>query len=386
MAYTFTGGRELGSRAGPLSLAHWDAVGLGRGARGRSRCFAYMQNCDGHMNWTGIPVLVTGGASFIGSHLVDALVALGAIVTVADDLSSGRLEHIQDHVAAGRVRFVRADLSRVEAADAATKGQSCVFHLAAAHGGRGYIESHELACASNLVLDGVVFAACARQGVERIVFASSGCVYPVDLQSRADAIVRLSEDMVEAPYNPDGMYGWSKLTSERVLDCYARERGMKTVSCRYFTAYGPRATESHAVIAMIARAFVRETPFVVWGTGEQIRNWTYVSDIVEGTIRSAAIAGAGVAVNVGTTEGTRVIDAAKMVLELAHHQTEIVPRPEMPTGPYYRIADDIRLATLSGWRPTVSFADGLRMTYDWYVGSKDAAEVKRTLPQLLFER
>ena len=130
------------------------------------------------MNWQGIRVLVTGGASFIGSHLVDALVLRGAQVTVVDDLSSGRLENLQSHVDAGDITFIEGDLRLQDTADSAVSGQSCVFHLAADHGGRGYIETHEANCASNVLLDGLVFNACVANGVQQIVYASSGCVYP----------------------------------------------------------------------------------------------------------------------------------------------------------------------------------------------------------------
>src|ERR671923_776183 len=98
---------------------------------------------------------------------------------------------------------------------------------------------------------------------------------------------------------------------------------MKSVSCRYFTVYGDRGHENHAVVAMIARAFVRENPYVVWGTGEQIRNWTHVSDIVAGTILAAEKIDDGTAVNLGTMERTRVIDAAHEVLRYTEHDAPI---------------------------------------------------------------
>ncbi len=338
------------------------------------------------MNWAGVPVLVTGGASFIGSHLVDALVERKARVTVVDDLSSGRLEHLQAHLSVGAVRFLQADLRRQDTASSAVSGQHCVFHLAAAHGGRGYLETHEAACASNFMLDGVVFDACVRNGVESIVYASSGCVYPCRLQNSHDHIVKLSEGQVGPPFEADGIYGWAKLMGEKVLAAYAREHQFRAVSCRYFTAYGPRATESHAVMAMIARAFVKQDPFEVWGTGEQIRNWTYVSDIVDGTLLAAEHFGDGDAVNIGTMEGTRVIEAAELVLRLTRHPAAIVKRPEMPTGPYYRIADNAKLFNRTGWRPEVGFADGLARTLGWYYSAKSEASIRSELAHLLFER
>ncbi len=97
---------------------------------------------------------------------------------------------------------------------------------------------------------------------------------------------------------------------ELTLRAYHREHGLKAASCRYFTVFGPRAKENHAVIALIAKAVARQDPFEVWGTGEQIRNWTYVDDIVTGTLRAAETIDDGTAVNLGTMERIRVRDAA----------------------------------------------------------------------------
>ena len=338
------------------------------------------------MTWRGVEVLVTGGASFIGSHLVDALVKQGAKVAVVDNLSSGRLENIQPHLEAGDVTFVEADLLRQDVAESAVAGRSCVFHLAADHGGRGYIDTHEANCAGNLTLDGLVFRACVENGVERIVYASSGCVYPKALQADPDKIVNLEESQVGPPFDADGIYGWAKLMGEKVLAAYARERGIQAVSCRYFTAYGPRANESHAVMAMIARAFIHEDPFEVWGTGEQIRNWTHVSDIVAGTLLAASLPTQGEAFNIGTMEATRVLDAAKMILQRSGHDVPIVTRPDLPTGPYYRISDNTRLYERTGWRPEVTFAQGLAQTMDWYNATKSVPDIERRLSELLFDR
>lgn len=338
------------------------------------------------MNWQGLRVLVTGGASFIGSHLVDALIERGARVRVVDNLSSGRLENIQDHVEAGRVEFVRANLNDRRVAAEAVRGTAVVFHLAADHGGRGYVELHQVACGLNLALDAVVFAACQEAGVEKLVFASSGCVYPNHLQTDPHAMLYLTEQMVGPPYDADNMYGWAKLMGEMMLRAYAAETGMKSASCRYFTAYGERGHENHAVIAMIARAFVKQAPFVVWGTGEQIRNWTHVSDVVAGTILAAERIDDGTAVNLGTTERTRVIDAAREVLRYTGHVADIELHPEMPTGPLNRVADNSLAKKLLGWEPQVTFTDGLQRTIDWYFREKDRDAVAGSLAALLSER
>lgn len=338
------------------------------------------------MQWENLSVLVTGGASFIGSHLVDALLARGARVRVADDLSSGRLENIRGHIEEGRVEFVPADLRDPGVAQQLVKGMTVVFHLAADHGGRGYVDLHQAACATNLMLDGLVFKACHDMRVEKIVYASSGCVYPNHLQTDPNKILYLSEDMVGPPYDADNMYGWAKLMGELTLRAFYKDWGMKSACCRYFTVYGPRGVENHAVMAMICRAFIGQDPFVVWGTGEQIRNWTYVEDIVSGTILAAEQIDDGAAVNLGTMERIKVIDAAREILRTLERKPRIQFHPEMPTGPLNRVADNSLAKKLLGWEPRVKFVDGLNRTIEWYLTTKNNAEAGRALESMLTER
>ena len=338
------------------------------------------------MDWSKQKVLVTGGASFIGSHLVDALVARGTSVRVVDNLSSGKIENIQAHIENGRVEFFQKDLLVPGVAQQAVEGIDIVFHLAADHGGRGYVDLHQAACATNLGLDSTLFMVCRKADVGKVVYASSGCVYPNDLQNNPDEELYLTEDMVGPGYDADNMYGWAKLMAEMTLKAYYDDYGMKSACCRYFTVYGERGVENHAVIAMLARAFVGENPFVVWGTGKQVRNWTYVSDIVDGTILAAEKISDATAVNLGTMERTRVIDAVQEVLRYTGHRAEIEFRPEMPTGPYNRVADNSLAKKLVGWEPQVFFMDGLHRTIDWYFASKDREQVKVILERMLTER
>jgi len=338
------------------------------------------------MDWQGTKVLVTGGASFIGSHLVDALIARGADVRVVDDLSSGRLENIQSYIDNGKVEFREGDLLRQDMAESCVEGMDVVFHLAAAHGGRGYVDLHQAACATNLAMDGMLFMACRKAGVGKVVYASSGCVYPNFLQTDPGEILYLTEDKVGPPYEADNMYGWAKLMAEFALRAYHDEWGMATASCRYFTVYGERGKEDHAVIAMIARAFVRQDPFIVWGDGEQIRNWTYVGDIVEGTVLAAEKIDDGTAVNLGTMERTRVLDAVQEVMRYTGHQAGIELHPEMPTGPLNRVADNSLAREILGWEPDMKFMDGLHRTIDWYFATKDRGEVAKKLETSLTER
>src|SRR6267143_991907 len=265
--------------------------------------------------WSGKLALVTGGASFIGSTLTDQLLARGAMVRIVDDLSSGHLDNIRGHLGGGHVDFLHADLREPGVARAAMHGVDTLFHLAADHGGRGYVDLHQAGPASNFLLDGLVFA--------------------------------------------------------EALQAYAKEHGMGAASCRYFTVYGPRGVENHAVIAMIARAFLGQDPFEIWGDGSQIRNWTYIDDIVGGTILAGEKINDGTAINLGTMERITVLECAKLVGEMTGHKAEIKRRPDMPTGPLNRVADNALAKRLLGWEPKTLFRQGLKKTIDWYYANKD---------------
>src|SRR6266536_5791885 len=267
--------------------------------------------------WNDVRVLVTGGASFIGSHLVDRLLEAGATVTVADDLSNGTLGNLEHSFE--RLTFLEGDLRDREFAREAVAGRHVVFHLAAAHGGRGFIDTHPADCSSNLVLDGIVFDEAMQAKVDRVCFASSACVYPVQHQVKSlnGNMIYLKEEWAdpfkEGCASSDGEYGWAKLMGELSLGAYRKQYGLKSVSCRLFTAYGERENETHAVIALIAKAFIKMDPYEMWGDGEQDRNFTYVGDIADGMIRAAERIEDASAINIGTVEHIKIIDSAKMI-------------------------------------------------------------------------
>jgi nucleoside-diphosphate-sugar epimerase len=317
---------------------------------------------------------------------VDRLVERGAHVSVVDDLTSGRRSNIDAHIRSGAVKFIEADLREPGVTRSTMKGVQIVFHLAADHGGRGYVDLHQAGPASNLFLDGLIFWEAVKAGVQKVVFASSGCVYPNYMQTDPKKEIYLREADVNPPHDADNMYGWAKLMAELTLQAYHREHNLGAASCRYFTVYGPRGVENHAVIAMIARAFVKQNPFEVWGDGTQIRNWTYVDDIVSGTILAAEKINDGTAVNLGTMERVRVVDAVKMVLEFSGHKAELRFRPDMPTGPANRVADNSLAKKLLGWEPKTTFRDGLRKTMDWYFSTKQQEQVRGVLDTMLTAR
>ncbi|MEO8523276.1 MAG: NAD-dependent epimerase/dehydratase family protein [Caldimonas sp.] len=347
---------------------------------------------ESNMNgWGGVPVLVTGGASFIGSHLVDSLVKLGAKVRVADDLSSGRLENLE--LSIGQIEFREGDLRERSFARDVMQGRQVVFHLAACHGGRGFIDSHPADCASNMVLDGTVIDEAHRAKVDRFCFASSACVYPVQLQvaPQDGNTVYLREEWAnpfkEGCASSDGEYGWAKLMGEMTLQAYAKQYGLKSVSCRLFTAYGERENETHAVVALIAKAFVRMDPYEIWGDGQQTRNFTYVGDIVEGMIRAAQRVTDGSPVNVGTAEHVKIIECAEKIFDVTGFRPkEIFFDRTKPVGVYSRAADLTRTRATLEWEPQTSVDEGLKRTIEWYYRANRVPDIAARLGVLLTER
>jgi UDP-glucose 4-epimerase len=336
-------------------------------------------------------VVVTGGASFIGSHLVEKLVSLGSLVTVVDDLSSGlevNLAAIRD-----KIIFINADLRDQQVAQDSLKGADVVFHLANIHGGRGFIESHPGEIAQNFLIDGNVFYAAQKNNVDRVCFASSACVYPTDLQT-LDAKSKsryLSEEMAD-PFliggaNADGVYGWAKFMGELALKSYFEQFGLKGVSCRLFTVYGPRENESHAIIAFIAKALLRQDPFEIWGSGKQDRNFTYVSDVVDGLILAAATITDARSINIGTDEITTIVDAAKVICDIVGYEPSgFFFDTSKPEGVAARAASVENSKNILDWQPRVSFAEGIRETIDWYSSTVDLDDLRDTFQRKLIER
>ncbi len=187
----------------------------------------------GRSEWDGRKVAVTGGASFIGSHLVESLIARGADVSVIDDLSSGRLQNLES--VNGRYKFHQIDLeySGIEEITSAFEGSEVLFHLAAIHGGRGYIDSHPADVCSNLAIDHHVYEAARRADVSQVVFASSACVYPPALQATEGSNYLLREEDCDPrklgePLSADLEYGWAKVFGEIQLLARARTRPMRS--------------------------------------------------------------------------------------------------------------------------------------------------------------
>jgi GDP-D-mannose 3',5'-epimerase len=310
--------------------------------------------------------VVTGGAGFIGCHLVKRLLDEGRDVIVVDNFSRGSLENLRD-VGAEKVKCVKADLRDYDQALAAIEGAETVYHLAAVVGSVEYLHGSEIAelraLQDNVVIDANVFRACLQHKVRKIVYASSVSVYPLDMQQKLDVV--LSEEDLRY-YNPEGGYGWSKLLGEIQLSW------MKNIDvgiARIFTAYGPGEPldeTAHAVPALIRKAIRCPEDFVVWGNGEQTRSFMYVSDCVEALVRLEVRASSPpLIVNVGSDKPTPIRVLAEKIVEISGKNIEIKYDPSKPAGPLSRTADITKARKVLGWSPKVSLEEGLRKTYAW---------------------
>ena len=319
-------------------------------------------------------VLVTGGASFIGSHLVEKLVNLGAKVTVVDNLSSGRLKNLQSVL--DKIKFYKEDLeyNTLERLVEIFKGNEIVFHLAAVHGGRGYIHTHPADVTSILSIDHHTFEACLKAGVEKVVYASSACVYPPKLQEVEDSRPLVEEDVdpfkINEYLSADIEYGWSKLMGEIQLIAFIKQYGLKGVSLRFVTAYGPRENRTHAIIALIYKAYERMDPFVIWGDGNQSRDFTYVEDIVDGTLLAALKIDDGRPINLGSGKKYKIIEVANKIFEIMNWKPKKISFDlSKPVGVYSRVLSIEKAKELLGWYPKYSLEEGLRKTIEWYTST-----------------
>ncbi len=319
--------------------------------------------------YKNVSVLITGGASFIGSALVEILVSNGAKVTVADNFSSGVVENLNE--VKDDTNILVGDLRDPSFSQKALNKQQIVFHLAASHGGRGYIDTHPVECTNNMMLDHVVFEAAANAGVEKIVHASSACVYPTNLQEDESDRYLLCEDdanFVEpGKAFSDGEYGWAKLMGELQLGAFHKQFGIDGVACRIFTAYGERENESHAVIALIAKSLAQLDPFPVWGNGEQTRNFTYVGDTIYGMALAGARLNGFHSINLGTDQHNTINQLNNHIFDyLDWTPSEINYQLGKPVGVKSRASDNVKIQRLLGWSPKTDLKDGIAKTIDWY--------------------
>ncbi|MFC2039438.1 NAD-dependent epimerase/dehydratase family protein [Chloroflexota bacterium] len=310
--------------------------------------------------------VVTGGAGFIGSHLVKRLLEEKREVVIADDFSRGSRQNLLD-LRVG-IECERIDLRDYEQASEFIKGADVVFHLAARVGSLEYLHGSEMcelaALQTNLAIDVNVFRACLEHGVRRIIYASSVSVYPIAPQQCLGAV--LSEDDLSR-FDPEGGYGWAKLLGEMQLS-WMKELDISIA--RVFNVYGENedlGENAHVIPALIRKAILYpQEDFIVWGNGRQTRDLLYVSDCVDAVLKLEEKAqNPPLVVNIGSAEAVPIRSVAEKIVEVSGKGMKIEYDTTRLVGPMSRTAKMERAKELLDWEPKVSLDAGLRRTWNW---------------------
>jgi UDP-glucose 4-epimerase len=302
-------------------------------------------------------VLVTGGAGFIGSHLVDHLATGGCRVTVLDNFVNGRIENLTGALASGRVEVIRGDIVDAATCDRAVAGQDVVFHLACL-GVRASLHdpfsNHQVNALGSLNL----LQSCLKVKTKRFIYTSTSEVY-----GKA-----LSFPLTEAATTwPTTVYGSSKLAGEHYAAAYHECYGLPVIRVRPFNNYGPRAHfegDSGEVIPRFMLRALAGQPPVVFGDGSHTRDFLFVRDCAEALVEIAECdALIGDLVNLGYGEETRIGDLGRLVLATTNHpDLEIVHEAERPGDVPRLWVDATKLHAATPWRPRTTLAEGLRVT------------------------
>jgi UDP-glucose 4-epimerase len=317
--------------------------------------------------------LVTGGAGFIGSALVDRLVQGGHEVVVADDLSTGKVENLADALTSGRVHLAQVDVSGPDLAAVVTEARpEVVYHLAAQIDVRRSVAEPVFDARVNVLGTIQVARAALEAGCRRLVFASSGgTVYGEPDPSE----LPIDESYPPRVTNP---YGVSKRAAEDYLDSFAGLHGLEPVSLRLGNIYGPRQ-DPHGeagVVAIFCDRLLSDQPVTVFGDGQQTRDYLFVDDAVDAFVAAGGAEGAaGAKLNIGTGTQTSVLElyeALRTVTGFGPEPTLAPPRP----GELQAIAlDCARAEQVLGWRPRLDLKAGLERTWEWAFQEVNAGSV-----------
>ena len=304
--------------------------------------------------------LVTGGAGFIGSHVVEALVARDEKVRVVDSLVTGRRENL---ARVAGVDLTVGDLADSAVADHVVTGIDYVVHLAALPSVSRSIADPIGSNKDNVSATLSLLSAAKRHRVRRVVFASSSAIYGNTVT------VPSGEDLKPNPLSP---YALQKLIGEQYGKLFQQLYGLDTVSLRYFNVFGPRQDSSSpysGVISIFSRCLNEGLQPVIYGDGEQTRDFTYVDNVVDGTLRACtAPRAAGRVINVSC--GDRVTLNTLFELMRQFSGVEVQPKfAELRAGEVRHSQADIsRAKALLGYQPVVAFQEGLQRTIQWYQG------------------
>ncbi len=300
--------------------------------------------------------LITGGAGFIGSHLVEKLVGKGWTVRVLDDLSNGRTANLDS--TSGKFEFLEGSITDKSVVEKAVSGIDCIFHEAALVSVAESVTNPEKTREVNVEGTRNILEAALASGVSRVVFASSAAVY-------GDANPPIPED---AALNPLSPYGESKAEGEKLMKEFSG-KGLETVMLRYFNVYGPRqdpkSPYSGVITRFINKMLAGENP-AIYGDGNQTRDFIYVEDVMEANVLAAEKSGiSGESFNIGTGLPVTVNQLEGLLSELTDYGGEPEYAEKREGDIYDSYADVSKAEKILGFKASVPFEEGLRKTIEW---------------------
>jgi UDP-glucose 4-epimerase len=304
-------------------------------------------------------ILVTGGAGFIGSHLVEALLERGHKVRVLDNFSTGTRNNLR--AVRNDIEILAGDCGDLKTAAKATKGIEVVYHEAAVPSvalsvAHPFNSHHANATATMSML-----VAARDEGVERFMYAGSSSVY-------GDSKERYKHESL--PARPLSPYGAAKFAGETYVRIFAELYGMQTLTMRYFNVFGPRQDPSSpysGVISRFSKALLkRETP-VIYGDGKQSRDFTFISNVVHANLLGLSAPGLkGQTVNIATSKAHTLNELLSILRKLSGRKVEARHEPARVGDVRHSLADITAARKLLKYRPQVDFESGLKRTFEWY--------------------
>jgi len=303
-------------------------------------------------------VIVTGGAGFIGSHLVEELARQGYHTVIIDDLSTGKTENIKGLLKNNSVGFIDGSVTDLPLLQKAFKGAQYVFHEAAVPSVPRSIENPQASHQVNATGTLYVLLAARDNGARKVIYASSSSVYG------DTPTLPKTEEMIPHPMSP---YAVTKLTGEHYCQVFSEVYKLPTVCLRYFNVYGARQdpnSQYAAVVPLFIKGILEDNPPIIFGDGEQTRDFTFVKDVVEANIM-AAVSDARGLFNISRGESITINQLTKLIMELAGNRVEPVHQEPRPGDIMHSLAD-VSKAEAFGYKAKYDLRSGLAETIRWF--------------------
>jgi GDP-D-mannose 3', 5'-epimerase len=321
---------------------------------------------------SGCRALVTGGAGFIGSSLVRRLVSDGAKVQVIDNLWRGRMENLNggDSKSFDVSRdFHLADLTDYGRCLELIRDVDIVYHLADVVAGVDYVFNNEsFVFRQNILINSNVLSACVTNGIKSYVYVGTACSFPRALQD-VEGIAALREQQTY-PAEPESAYGWGKLMGEYEAELAQKSHNMNVGLLRFHNVIGPGSSfepkRSQVIPSLIRKAVMfPEEDYVVWGSGQQYRDFVYVDDVVEALVLVSQKGMNEGVIQIGSEKAITIREAAETIIDLSGKSIDLRFDTSKPEGDRGRIGICDRARDILGWQPRVSFRAGVTETYKW---------------------